>query len=126
MLFIPTLSQRFKRLPQSPFHLFNQKGQSIVIMAFAFIGLIAMLGLALDLGLVYIERTQIKRAVDAATLAAVVELPNEENAYLRAIAYLDENGYPTSQKVSDAELKTVNLERGEFHGEWNYTIRPRG
>jgi len=93
MLFIPTFSQRLKRLPFSPRQVFNQKGQSIIILAFAFLGLIAMLGLALDLGLVYIERTRIKRAVDAATLAAVVELPNEENAYLRAIAYLDENGY---------------------------------
>jgi hypothetical protein len=44
---------------------------------------------------------------------------------LEVHAYLDENRYPTSQKVSDAELRTVNLERGEFHGEWNYTIRPR-
>ena len=54
----------------------NEKGQSIIIITFAFLGLIAMLGLALDLGLVYIEQTRIKRAVDAATLAGVVELPS--------------------------------------------------
>lgn len=71
----------------------NQKGQSIVIFAFAILGLIAMLGLALDLGLVYIERTRLKRAVDAATLSAVSELAHEEKAYLRAIGFLNENGY---------------------------------
>lgn len=71
----------------------DQKGQSIIIIAFAFLGLIAMLGLALDLGLVYIERTRIKRTVDAATLAGVAELPHEEKAYIRAMNYLDENGY---------------------------------
>jgi len=71
----------------------DQKGQSIVIIAFAFLGLIAMLGLALDLGLVYIERTRIKRTVDAATLAGVAELPHEEKAYIRAMNYLDGNGY---------------------------------
>ncbi|HEX9925899.1 MAG TPA: Tad domain-containing protein [Anaerolineae bacterium] len=71
----------------------DQKGQSIIIIAFAFLGLIAMLGLALDLGLVYIERTRIKRTVDAATLAGVAELPHEEKAYIRAMNYLDGNGY---------------------------------
>ncbi len=71
----------------------DQKGQSIVIFAFAVLGLIALLGLALDLGLVYIERTRLKRAVDASTLAAVSELSHEEKAYLRAINYLDGNGY---------------------------------
>ena len=40
-----------------------------------------------DLGLVYIERTRVKRAVDAAVLAGVVELPNEEQAFIRAIDY---------------------------------------
>ena len=58
----------------------DQSDQSLVILAFAFLGLIAMLGLALDLGLVYIERVRIKRAVDATTLAGVVELPFEEDS----------------------------------------------
>ncbi len=71
----------------------EQKGQSIIILAFSFIGLIAMMGLGLDLGLVYIEKTDMKRSIDAAALSAVDELPNEEEAALRAIAYLDSNGY---------------------------------
>ncbi len=24
--------------------------------------------------------------------------------------------------VSDAEMKTLNIKRAEFHGEWNYTL----
>ena len=63
----------------------EQSGQSLIILAFAFVGLIAMLGLALDLGLVYVERVRIKRTVDAAILASVVELPVEEQAFDRAI-----------------------------------------
>jgi|GEM_PF-542028 len=82
---------RLKKLFTRP--VANQKGQSIVIITFAFLGLIAMLGLALDLGLVYIEQTRVKRAVDAAVLAGVVELPGEEQAYIRAMTYLDQNGY---------------------------------
>jgi len=27
--------------------------------------------------------------------------------------------------VTDAEMKRVNLQRHKFHGDWNYTIRPR-
>ncbi len=40
-------------------------------------------------------------------------------------AALDENRYPTGSKVSDEELATVRLKRDKFHGDWNYTIRPR-
>jgi hypothetical protein len=28
--------------------------------------------------------------------------------------------------LSDADLAAVNLVRDEFHGEWNYVIRPQG
>ncbi len=28
------------------------------------------------------------------------------------------------RKISEAEFMSINLERMEFHGEWNYTIRP--
>jgi hypothetical protein len=38
---------------------------------------------------------------------------------------LDEGTYPTGRKVTKAELATVNLDRDEFHGDWNYRIRPR-
>ena len=38
---------------------------------------------------------------------------------------LDETLYPAGRKVTDEELATVNIQRDEFHGEWNYTISPR-
>jgi hypothetical protein len=40
-------------------------------------------------------------------------------------AALDETVYETGIKVSDEELAKVLLTRATFHGEWNYTIRPR-
>lgn len=43
---------------------------------------------------------------------------------LKVYAQLDENEYPTKIKVTDAELATVNMERHNFHGDWNYTVHP--
>jgi DNA-binding transcriptional ArsR family regulator len=37
---------------------------------------------------------------------------------------LDQNVYPAGVKVSDEELKAVEILRHKFHGEWNYTIKP--
>ena len=38
---------------------------------------------------------------------------------------LDRRKYPTGRKVTEEEMQRVNLERHRFHGDWNYTIRPR-
>ena len=40
-------------------------------------------------------------------------------------AALDKTVYETGIKVSDEELAKILLTRASFHGEWNYTIRPR-
>jgi transposase len=41
-------------------------------------------------------------------------------------AALDEKTYAAGIKVTDEELASLALERDEFHGEWNYRLRPRG
>jgi transposase len=46
-------------------------------------------------------------------------------AGLRIEAALDRHAYPAGVKVSDAEVKRVNLKPARFHGDWNYTVRPR-
>jgi transposase len=40
-------------------------------------------------------------------------------------AELDKNKYPKGVKTSDAQLAALNLTRHEFHGDWNYTIKPQ-
>jgi hypothetical protein len=44
---------------------------------------------------------------------------------LKVTCRLDRRKYPTGRKVTDEEMKRVNLERNKFHGDWNYTIRPQ-
>jgi Rhodopirellula transposase. len=43
---------------------------------------------------------------------------------LRIQCALDENIYPKGIKITDDELLNVNLKSHNFHGEWNYTIKP--
>jgi Flp pilus assembly protein TadG len=71
----------------------QQQGQSLVIIAFAFVGILAAVGLGFDLGWAYVESVRVGRAADAAALAAASELPLEEAAHVRALVYLQENGY---------------------------------
>jgi hypothetical protein len=47
------------------------------------------------------------------------------NQGLQIRATLDENTYAPGIKVSDEELATLAIERNDFHGEWNYRLRPR-
>ena len=38
---------------------------------------------------------------------------------------LDEHSYPTGREVTDQQLESLAIKRDTFHGEWNYTIRPK-
>ncbi|MDP2183526.1 MAG: ISAzo13 family transposase, partial [Actinomycetota bacterium] len=41
-------------------------------------------------------------------------------------AELDEATYETGRKVTDKEMDSLAIERSDFHGEWNYSLSPRG
>lgn len=38
---------------------------------------------------------------------------------------LDQNTYEKGRKVTEEEMASINLYPNRFHGEWNYTIKPR-
>ncbi|MFZ5917088.1 MAG: pilus assembly protein TadG-related protein [Chloroflexota bacterium] len=83
----------------------RERGQSLIIMAFAFVALLLIVGLAIDLGMVYIERIRLSRACDAAALAAASELPFEAEAHSRAIEALAHNDYDVTialVRINDA------------------------
>ena len=43
---------------------------------------------------------------------------------LKVHAEIDSKVYPKGMAVSDAEFDSIRLDRDEFHGDWNYVIRP--
>jgi hypothetical protein len=79
----------------------GQRGQSLIIVAFLIVALLAAVGLAVDLGLMYVEKVRLGRAVDAAALAGAQELPDEAAAYDRMVEYLHLNGYDENAEDFD-------------------------
>jgi transposase len=60
------------------------------------------------------------------SLEVVVSLIGDTNtsAGVRIQAALDAGQYPKGIKVSDAEMKKLQIDSAHFHGEWNDTILP--
>ena len=44
---------------------------------------------------------------------------------LKVTCRLERRKYPIGRKVSNEEMKQINIERNKFHGEWNYLIKPK-
>ena len=44
---------------------------------------------------------------------------------LKIQSVLDENEYLLGVEVSDEEFNAINIERNDFHSDWNYKIRPQ-
>jgi len=62
------------------------------------------------------------------SLAATVNLiaGTTTQAGLRVRSEIDKRFYPKAVKVDDERMAQINLTPHDFHGDWNYTIRPTG
>lgn len=67
------------------------------------------------------------RAQPLTSLETIIELLNHTTTKegLTIQAMVDQHMYPTKIKVSDDEFNKLNIIRNDFHGEWNYTIKPQ-
>lgn len=67
------------------------------------------------------------RARPLTSLEVIIELLNSTTTKegLTVKAMVDKNTYPTGIKISDKEFNGLNIIRDEFHGDWNYTIKPQ-
>jgi hypothetical protein len=92
----------------------RERGQSIVLIAVAFVGLIAFVGLTVDAGLLFIGYGHLRRAVDAAAISAATQfrenytLSEMQNA---ATEYLRLNGVDMDN--ASAEIFTCATSAGD-------------
>ncbi|MEX2245308.1 MAG: pilus assembly protein TadG-related protein [Dehalococcoidia bacterium] len=68
----------------------DERGQVLPVVALLLVLFIGMMGLAVDVGRLYVARAELVRAVDAAALAGVLE-STAPAAQTKATAYLEEN-----------------------------------
>lgn len=65
-----------------------------------------------------------KPLIDRATVVNLIgSVKTKTGLVVKAV--LDENHYEKGIKISDEELRAVQLEPNAFHGEWNYRIHPQ-
>lgn len=102
----------------------DEAGQSIVLIAFMIIGLLAFVGLATDAGFLFARSSQFSAAVDAAALAGAIELHQGGTIDLnaatnRAGEFLNANGWPIGGALAiDSSAGETELGIPEF----NYTV----
>ena len=90
----------------------NEDGSVTIIMAVAMMMFMAIMAYVIDIGMVYAEGIKLSNALDAAALAAAMELPGDSvEALAVANEYLIENGIDLSQvtvEIGD-EQKSIEI-----------------
>ncbi len=89
----------------------DERGQALPLFILVMVALLAMVGLAIDAGRLYVARAELVRALDSAALAGVVELPDLPAAEAKAAAYFNDNedlstlSFPASQNESQFRVQ---------------------
>src|SRR5436190_6905465 len=90
----------------------SRSGQSIILVAFAFIALIAFVGIATDVALLFVRYSGLRRAVDAAAIAAAGQVREDANYLtLNAVAqqYIKIHGInPVVVKVETCDTEVAD------------------
>jgi hypothetical protein len=87
----------------------NERGQTLILAMLAFVVLVGVTALALDVGDAYSDKSRAQRAADSAALAAADALADGQNVTLAKKAaqrWADENGYGNRDSSIDV---TVNI-----------------
>ncbi len=95
-----------------------ERGQMLLIMAFAMVGLLVAVGLAVDGGVLFARKAQLDRAADAAALVGVVEYAADGNltaANTRARQFLGANGIFVNSETTPCSA--ANWDTNDFCGE---------
>ncbi|MFH2103185.1 MAG: VWA domain-containing protein [Chloroflexota bacterium] len=97
----------------------REKGQVLILVTFTIVGLLAIVGLALDAGIMFLEYSRLRRAVDAAALASALQYRKGYNITdlgAAAVGFLQLNGVNDPSATidtcdTDISLCTVPLRK---------------
>ncbi len=83
----------------------SESGQIIVILVFSIVGLLAFAALAIDGGIIYVERRSVQNAADNSALAAVLTLCEEEADIVgSATTIAAQNGFDNDGVSNDVTI----------------------
>lgn len=88
----------------------EQRGMAVVA-ALTLIVLLSIAALVVDYGVILVTRTEVSKAVDAAALAGVQELPDQNSARQFAVDYVAMNMKRTSSPVPTVSFPAANVIR---------------
>ncbi|MBR4050437.1 MAG: hypothetical protein IKK09_08050 [Clostridia bacterium] len=77
----------------------REDGAVMVIAAFGLVAFLSIVSLVTDMGLKYHQKSVLQSAMDAAALAAVRYMPDEQTAKQVALEYVEKNGFTTESVV---------------------------
>ena len=93
----------------------GRRGITIVLMALLLVVIVALTAFAVDVGIMYLDRSQIQNAVDSAALAANLKMKESDNALLAAAEaenFIQLNKVGMNETIPD-EAITVTI------GDWD-------
>jgi Flp pilus assembly protein TadG len=88
----------------------TERGQALILIVFAIIGLIAMTGLTVDGGMAYSDRRDAQNAADTAAFAAARAKIRQENWRQAALHLASANGYPDGDPTGNSTVDFINVE----------------
>ena len=126
-----TLSQLIKKVPMS-----NKRGVAIIYVVLLLVALLAFVGLAIDIGYMYVAKSQLQNAADSAALAGASQAksvgngtanPNDlvqSGARTEAISFAAKNSAAQSSvTLSSDNSNTLSDSNDITVGHWNSAFR---
>ena len=113
----------------------NNRGIAVIALALGMIALVAIVGLAVDIGYMYVAKGQLQNAADAAALAGAVRLDgtnstNQNNARVEAAKFAQANTAAGASVIIASDnsntLSAINVSGGNdiTFGNWNPSLTP--
>jgi hypothetical protein len=96
-----------------------ERGQVLVVVALSIVAIVAIIGLALDVGVMFIGNARLRRAVDSAALAAALQFRE-----FYQISELDKSAedFLRLNGINDPSALVQVCDTPEYHPDFNHTI----